>query len=243
MPTMNTTAFAPLPIVALPGTPTYLYGAFNPLTQDTLFQVTNVALTSNMATVTGYVRAGNIPIVGNLISIAGTTSTSGLFNVSSVALTGVIITAATGIGTMTFALTHADVTSAADSGQAVIPIQEVPETLAANTSIPLYVPSQEPNDMGEKSITTAITFPTLPTAVTVKLYSAINLPKGLPGTAAGAEWTSVGTVATVAASAQTVGPLFTEDTSANTAALAGRFFCLQATGLTGSGTIVAKLIS
>ena len=242
MPVMNTSAFAPLPEVVLPGKPAYLYGSLNTLAQDTLIDITNVALTSNVATVTGIIRQGNIPIAGNLISIAGTTNASGAFNVSSIALTNVTISATTGTGTMTFALTHADVASAAATGQALIPIQEVPETLAANTSVPVYVPSQEPNDMGEKSITTAITFPTMPTAITVKLYSAINLPKNLPGSA-GSEWTVVGTVATVAASAQTVGPLFTEDTSANTAALAGRFFCLQATGLTGSGAIVAKLIS
>jgi len=238
---MNTSAFAPLPIVALPGFPTYLYGSLANDTQDTLLQVTNVAATGGTATVSVYVRAGSIPIVGNLISIAGTQTSSGLFNVSSAPLTNVTINATTGIGTVQFALVGT-VGSVADSGQALVPIQEVPETLAANTSVPVYVPSQEPNDMGEKSITTAITFPTMPTTATVKLYSAINLPKNLPGSA-GSEWTLVGTVATVAASAQTVGPLFTEDTSANTAALAGRFFCLQVSGITGSGSLVAKLIS
>ena len=242
MPTMNVSAFAPLPEVALPGKPAYLYGSFASDTQDTLLQVTNVALASNVATVSVYVIAGNIPIVGNLISIQGTQTASGAFNVSSVALTGVTINTSTGVGTVTFALTHADVLSTADAGQAIVPIQEVPETLAANTSVPAYVPSQEPNDCGEKSITTAITFPTMPTAATVKLYSAINLPKNLPGST-GSEWTLVGTVATVSTSAQTVGPLYTEDTSANTAALAGRFFCLQVTGITGTGTITAKLIS
>ena len=203
--------------------------------------MTNVAATGGTATVSVYVRAGNIPIVGNLISIAGTQTSSGLFNVSSAPLTNVTINATTGIGTVQFALVGT-VGSVADSGQALVPIQEVPETLAANTSVPVYVPSQEPNDMGTKSITTAVTFPTMPTTATVKLYSAINLPKNLPGSA-GSEWTLDGVVATVAASAQTVGPLFTYDTGANTAALAGRFFCLQVTGVTGSGTIAAKLVS
>jgi len=241
MPTMNTSAFAPLPEVVLPGKPAYLYGSLATDTQDTLLQVTNVAATGGTATVSVYVRAGNIPVVGNLISIAGTQTSSGLFNVSSAPLTNVTINATTGIGTVQFALVGT-VGSVADSGQALVPIQEVPETLAANTSVPVYVPSQEPNDMGEKSITTAVTFPTMPTAAVVKLYSAINLPINLPGSA-GSEWTVVGTVATVAASAQTIGPLFTEDTSANTAALAGRFFCLQVSGITGSGSLVAKLIS
>ena len=242
MPTMNLSGFAPLPVVALSGVPTYFYGSLAIDTQDTLLQVTNVALTTNVATVSVYVRAGNIPVIGNLISIQGTQSASGAFNVSSVPLTNVTINAVTGIGTVTFALTNANVVSVADSGQALVPIQEVSETLAANTSVPVYVPSQEPNDMGTKSITTAVTFPTMPTTATVKLYSAINLPKNLPGSA-GSEWTLDGVVATVAASAQTVGPLFTYDTGANTAALAGRFFCLQVTGVTGSGTIAAKLVS
>ena len=241
MPTMNTSAFAPLPEVVLPGKPAYLYGSLATDTQDTLLQVTNVAATGGTATVSVYVRAGNIPVVGNLISIAGTQASSGLFNVSSAPLTNVTINATTGVGTVQFALVGT-VGSVADSGQALVPIQEVPETLAANTSVPVYVPSQEPNDMGTKSITTAVTFPTMPTTATVKLYSAINLPKNLPGSA-GSEWTLDGVVATVAASAQTVGPLFTYDTGANTAALAGRFFCLQVTGVTGSGTIAAKLIS
>ena len=241
MPVANTSAFAPLPEVVLPGKPAYIYGSLATDTQDTLLQVTNVAATGGTATVSVYVRAGSIPIVGNLISIAGTQASSGLFNVSSAPLTNVTINATTGIGTVQFALVGT-VGSVADSGQALVPIQEVPETLAANTSVPVYIPSQEPNDMGEKSITTAVTFPTMPTSAVVKLYSAINLPKNLPGSA-GSEWTLVGTVATVAASAQTIGPLFTEDTSANTAALAGRFFCLQVTGVTGSGTITAKLIS
>jgi hypothetical protein len=238
---MNLSAFAPLPEVVLPGKPAYLYGSLATDTQDTLLQVTNVAATGGTATVSVYVRAGNIPVVGNLISIAGTQASSGLFNVSSAPLTNVTINATTGIGTVQFALVGT-VSSVADSGRALVPIQEVPETLAANTSVPVYVPSQEPNDMGEKSITTAVTFPTMPTAAVVKLYSAINLPINLPGSA-GSEWTVVGTVATVAASAQTIGPLFTEDTSANTAALAGRFFCLQVSGITGSGSLVAKLIS
>ena len=231
-----------MPEVALPGKPAYLYGSFATDNQDTLIDISNVALTSDVATITGTIRYGNIPIVGNLISIQGTTAAGGAFNVSSVALTGVTVTASTGVGTFTFALTHADVTSVANSGQALVPIQEIGEAIANNTSVPIYVPSQEPNDMGEKSITTAVTFPTLPTAVTVKLYSAINLPKNVPGSA-GSEWTLVGTVATVAGSAQTVGPLTTFDTSASTTALAGRFFCLQATGLSGTGIIIAKIVS
>ena len=241
MPTMSTSGFATLPEVVLPGKPAYFYGSMPWDTQDTIIQITTVAATGGTATVTGYIRGGNIPVVGNLITIAGTVTSSGLFNVSSVPLTGVTVNATTGIGTYTFALVGT-VSSTADAGEAIVPIAEAAETLANNTSIPIYVPSQEPNDMGTKSITTAVTFPTMPTAATVKLYSAINLPKNLPGSA-GSEWTLDGVVATVATSSQSVGPLITYDTGANTAALAGRFFCLQVTGVSGTGTIVAKMVS
>jgi hypothetical protein len=211
-------------------------------TQDTLIQVTSVAISANVATVVGTIQRGNVPVAGNLISIQGTQTLSGAFNVSSIPLSSVSVVVATGVVTMTFPLVGTTTLSTADAGKALIPIAEVAETLAANTSVPVYVPSQEPNDMGSKSITTAVTFPTMPTAATVKLYSAINLPKNLPGSA-GSEWTSDGVVATVAGGVFTAGPLFTEDTGANTAALAGRFFCLQVTAITGSGTITAKLIS
>ena len=241
MPTMNTSGFAALPEVVLPGKPAYMYGSMPWDTQDTIIQITNVAATGGTATVAGYIRGGNIPVVGNLISISGTQTSSGLFNVSSVPLTGVTVNPLTATGTFTFALVGT-VGSTVDAGEMIVPIAEVAETLANNTSIPIYVPSQEPNDMGTKSITTAVTFPTMPTAATVKLYSAINLPKNLPGSA-GSEWTLDGVVATVATSSQSVGPLITYDTGANTAALAGRFFCLQVTGVSGTGTIVAKMVS
>jgi hypothetical protein len=211
-------------------------------TQDTLIQVTSVAISANVATVVGTIQRGNVPVAGNMISIQGTQTLSGAFNVSSIPLSSVSVVVATGVVTMTFPLVGTTTLTTADAGKALIPIAEVAETLAANTSVPVYVPSQEPNDMGSKSITTAVTFPTMPTAATVKLYSAINLPKNLPGSA-GSEWTSDGVVATVAGGVFTAGPLFTEDTGANTAALAGRFFCLQVTAITGSGTITAKLIS
>lgn len=242
MPVMNLSPFAPLPTVTVPGTPAYLYGSNPVLTQDTLIQVTNVAIAANVATVIGTIQQGNIPAIGNLISIQGTTTSAGAFNVTNVALASVSVVAATGVATLTFPLVSGNVGPVADNGKAIIPIAEVAETLAANTSIAVYAPTREANDLGEKAITVAVTFPTLPTAATVKLYSAINLPKTLPG-AASSEWTLDGTVATVAASAQTAGPLYTMDTGGNPVALGGRFFCLQVTGVTGSGTIIAKLLS
>jgi hypothetical protein len=233
--------FNTLAAVAISGRPAYFYGSLPENTQDTLAQVTNVALTSNVASVTATIQQGNIPVVGNLISIQGTVNTSGLFNVSNAVLTGVTGTASTGIYVFTFALTHANVSSAADSGKAIIPIAETYEAVAANQSVAIYVPAQEPVDYGVKSITVSTTFPTLQAttgAATVTLYtSATNQQNGIAAGVAGSEWTSMGVVATAAAGAQTVGPLKTFTTPA------GRFFCLVTSGVTGTNTITSKMLS
>ena len=75
MPTYSNSAFAPLPEVAIPAKPAYFFGSLPVTTQDTqVMRISNVALTSNVATVVGTIFQGNIPAVGNFISIIGTTS-------------------------------------------------------------------------------------------------------------------------------------------------------------------------
>jgi len=233
MPNYNASAFAPLPEVAIPSKPAYFYGSLPTDADDTYIRISNVALTSNVATVTGTIYRGNIPVVGNFITISGTANNSGAFNVSQIALTGVSVTASTGVGTFTFALTHADVVSAAAAGMAIVPIAEVAETCANGTSVAIYVPSNELRDLGQKSITVATTFPSLPTAATVTLYTAIaNNPQ-----AAVSEWTSMGVVATVAGGTQTVGPLVTFATPA------GRFFRVVASSVSGgTPTFICKMV-
>jgi hypothetical protein len=120
--------------LALPGLPVYLFGSLAQTTAPTRMTVSNVALTSNVATLTVQIIEGNIPIVGALVSVTGTQQASGAFNVSQVALTGVTINATTGAGTITFALTHANVGSVADSGLAVAPQPVVPEAITLNES-------------------------------------------------------------------------------------------------------------
>lgn len=227
----------PLAPVAISGTPCYFYGSFPSDTQDTIMAITNVALTTNVATITVQITGGNIPAVGNSITVQNCSNSA--FNVTNATLTGVTITASTGAGTLTYAVTHANISSVAASGFAIVPIAEVAEAVAANQSQAIYVPSQEPKDFGERSITVATIFPTIQAttgAATVTLYTSMKNDPIAPGTA-GSEWTSMGVVATVAAGAQTVGPLKTFTTPA------GRFFCLVVTGVTGTNTIIAKMLS
>lgn len=241
MPAYSNSAFAPLPEVAIPAKPAYFFGSLPTGTQDTLGTVTNVALTTNVATVTITISAGNIPVVGNFITVAGSTNTSGLFNINQAKITAISGTASTGVYTISYALTHANVTSVADTGMAYIPIAETSEALANSTSVAIYVPSNELRDLGQRNITVATTFPSLPTAATVTLYTAIaNNPQ-----AASPEWTSMGAVAVVAggsvttpANASANGGLVTFTTPS------GRFFRVVITGVSGgtSPTVVCKMI-
>ena len=239
MPTYTApNGYNPLPKVAISGTPAYLYGSLPTDTQDMLANIKSVACASSVATIVMTIQHGNVPVVGNLITVQGTTNASGAYNVTNVPIASISGTIATGVYTVTYACTTADLSTAAAAGQAYVPIQEVAESMAANTSVVVYVPSQEPQDNGARTITIATTFPTLQGstgAATVTLYTAINNNGIAPGVA-GSEWTSMGVVATAAGGAQTVGPLKTFTTPA------GRFFCLQVSAVTGTNTIVAKLL-
>lgn len=238
MPIYSTSAFAPLPEIAIPAKPAYFFGSLPVLTDDTYARVTNVALTTNVATVTATIYRGNIPTVGSLITIQGTATNSGAFNVSAVPLTAVSGNAATGVYSLSFALTHANVSSTADAGMAIIPIAETSETCANGTSVAIYVPSNELRDLGQKSITVATTFPSLPTAATVTLYTAISNTDL-------AEWTSMGVVATVAGGVITVPTNASANGGVTTFATpAGRFFRLVVSGVSGgtSPTIISKMI-
>jgi len=229
--------------VAISGTPIYFYGSLNQDQQDMLAQVTSVACASNVATIGITIQQGNVPIVGNLLWVQGTANASGAYNVSGVAIASVTAVDATqGTYTLTYACTTADLSTAAAAGKAVVPVQEVAEAVAANTSVAIYVPSQEPKDLGARSITVAVSFPTIQAttgAATVKLYTAINNNGSLPGDA-GSEWTLMGTtgiVGTLAAGAATVSGLTTFTTPA------GRWFCLQTTSVTGTNKVIAKMLS
>jgi hypothetical protein len=137
-------------------------------------QITNLALTSNVATATVLVREGNIPAIGSLISITGTAAASGAFNVTNIALTGVSINSLTGIGTVTFALTHADVVSIADSGQGYVPVPEVGESLTNQTCLQFGLPEVSGENTNARSITWTTAFTGSPSTVTVDLYGAMD---------------------------------------------------------------------
>lgn len=104
------------------------------------FQVTGVALTSNVATVNvlwleGFLPVGQDPsLVGRSISIQGTQQGSGEFNVSNATIASATINQTTGVGTITFALSGSNFAQAGDGGQAIIDTFENPETVVQGTT-------------------------------------------------------------------------------------------------------------
>jgi len=172
MPLYPTTSGGNTPVPLLqPGIQGYAFGSLDKSFGTTLLQITNVALTGNVATVTVLVRKGKVPTVGSLISITGTSAASGAFNVSSIAISTVSIDSNTGIGTITFALVHADVVSVADAGQGYVPVPEVPETLAIQKSQAFAIQNSIGRGYG---ITWAYTCPSAPAAISIQLEGAVN---------------------------------------------------------------------
>ena len=208
------------------GVPAYLFGGLNMLQGNAKGYVLDTALATNVATVTIAINEGPIPHVGDLITVWGTSSQSGLFNVNRALITGVSITATTGQGTVTFALTGTNQTTTADAGAFLCEPGETSETLT-NNSYSQAVLVQAPEGDSQFTLPVAVTFPTLPTDVTVSIQAALR--------DIGAEYTTLQTVATVATSAQTNGPF------GYVTLQRGYFYRFAVTGLTGTGTITAKV--
>lgn len=209
------------------GVPLYLFGSWPISVAPTRFLITQVSAALTVATITGAVIEGNIPVVGALISIRQTSSNGGLFNVTNAAITAVAINSTTGIGTIQFTYggtTFGPDSSPAAAGLAIIPQPEVGETLVAGASIACTMPVQDPKTDSARTISVALGFPTPPTSVTVDLQAAIFDQDS--------EYTKQGTSITT-----TNAPVVAEFTL-NTA----RFYRFNVSNLVGSGTIIAKIL-
>lgn len=214
------------PKLLMKGVPVYLFGTFDTKVGNSHGFVNNVAITTNVATVTVTLLTGPRPTVGEYISIIGSTQGAGEFNVQRAVITGATWTDATGSGAITFALTGANLGTTTDSGTVIIEPAEVPETLTNNSFSQACVVAAPDGD-SQFTVPIAVTFGTIPTAATVTLQTAI---KNL-----NAEYTNTTTVVTVATSAYTAGPVVQ--------ATLQRGYCYRfaVTGLTGGTGIFAKI--
>lgn len=209
--------------LALPGIPSYLWGSYNDRVSPTKMTVSNVALTSNVATLTVQVIEGNVPVAGQLVTVKGTQQSTGAFNVTAVAIASVSINA-NGAGTITFALTHANVSSVADSGLAVAPQAIAFEAVTTN----------------ENSAACA-----LPMAQDGKSLSGFSAEVvWAPGTSAGAVSVQCSDDNANGGDYQTVSFITYPSTRYDPAGLSAHFVRLQlSTALVGATTIAGRILA
>jgi len=178
MPAYVSTPFGPKPETLQPGTPGYSFGSFNANAPTTKMFVSKTGSSAGTATITVQVVEGNIPIVGALITITGTQQGAGVFNVANAAITAVSITAATGAGTIQFALAGTVATSG-DAGLALVPTPEVGEALAVLAGKAFAVPYVVGQNDNERSVSWQLNYPSAPATVSVSLQGSLEDVDGL----------------------------------------------------------------
>lgn len=203
-------------IEVLPGSVTYLLGSRAPT--GGVMNVASVAITSNVATIAVTGWSGVLPIIGTPVTIRGSQNTSGLFNVSNVALTGATLDN-TGAGTVTFALTHADISTATDSGTLTFVPQVTGETAVAARTISASL-TRPSGARSQQAVYAQLTLPsTGVTALTATAAESID----------NVNWVARTDVLTVAGSAITAGKVYFETTAP--------FVSFLLSGLSGSGPV------
>lgn len=172
----NASPFAAPATMLLTGVNFYAFGSKSQGKPTTRMQVTSVsANASNNATVGVKILEGPIPIIGNFITIIGTMSASGAYNVTNVAISNVVIDTTSGIGTITFALTTAQLATTADFGTALVPIAEVAEALTNNSSsLPCAVQSPTGDAANAMTVTWQTSYPSAPAGITATLQGSLN---------------------------------------------------------------------
>lgn len=174
MPAYNASPFAPPAQLLLSGENAYFFGSKSGVQPTTRIQVTSVsANATNNATIVGQILEGPVPIIGNLISITGTSSAGGAYNVTNVAISNVVVNTLTGVVTITFPLTTAQLAATSDNGVALVPIAEVAEALINGAS--KQFATQQVTGMNEnaQTITWSTFYPSQPTTVTMQLQAAL----------------------------------------------------------------------
>ena len=170
MPPYNASPGTNTPVrLALEGQINVAFGTPNNNLPTARLIISNVAATGGTATLTVQVVEGNIPAIGQLVTVKGTSLGAGALNVTNAAITGVSIDAKTGKGTITFA-SGATISSAADTGTAYVPPGEVlPEALANGASQAFAVQVATGENDNQKTITWSTSFGTAPAGITVAL--------------------------------------------------------------------------
>lgn len=209
----------------LAGIPIYLFGSLATNAPTTTGIVTSVAIASNVVTLGVQITEGNIPSVGQLITVVNTSSDSGAANGQNFPILSVSITPTTGIGTITYDATGSNQTTTADSGTFYIPVAEIPEALVANKSEAVAIQPNKEAGSAAYVYTWAYTCPNVPSALSIQLEGAVSDNDS--------EYVIIGTAKTT-----TTGYNVTNVEVPNIF----NFLRFNVTSLTGSGSIIAKIL-
>lgn len=255
MPAYSNSAFgAPFKTVARMQTdlePNYLFGKFDNKTQPFEFQVSNVAITSNVATLTvqltggGGPKAGLLPAVGAKMGVRGTVTSAGVFNVDPTTVTASTVAAATGAGTISFALTNANVASTADVGKLVVQPFETPDLVAqGSSSAPIaLVFSPDESDNSRCLYAEAKWTGTLPTTATVVLQVANVDDDSRYATVENAQGNAPGSVVAASDALASVASSAVTQSGAQYSFIMGKFIRAKVLSMTGGDGTTGLIVT
>jgi len=158
----------------IPGRPAYALGSL-PNQPPCKMLITSDSVSSNVVTLTVAIMEGFIPAVGDKIyTYATSNSAGGLNQTTGIAIASVSITAATGIGTITFPLTTGNQGTTADTGYAIsVPAEvvETPSPSGAYKSAAFAIQNTIGRGYG---ISWSYTCPSAPNSISIQLEGAIS---------------------------------------------------------------------
>jgi len=179
MPLYTKSPFKQVPALLIAGIPYYVFGSFDDKSSPTQGYVISNSAVTTTGTLTYMTTQGNVPLVGDLITVVGTANASGNFNVTNAAI--VTVSAAvdangfqSGVVTVTYAISSSSQGTTGDAGQVIIPRSEIGEALVNNTAtVPVAVPSTQLMTNQSKTVNATVKFTGSPTSATAYLQGAI----------------------------------------------------------------------
>jgi hypothetical protein len=155
------------------GRPSYLLGKYSAKTSPTLLNITSLSASVNTVTITATITAGDVPTTSQLLTVQNASN-------SAINAVNAVVTAVTGFntgdkstGTISYTVNAVGtIASAAGSGQVVMPVAEVPETLQNGSSLSVAMPFNDPRIDQSRTVVAQASCPSAPTAATIDLSAS-----------------------------------------------------------------------
>ena len=249
MPVYQTTPFKPSPQALIQGKPEYVFGSFDDKSSPTQGTViSNATNGTTTATLIFQILSGNVPLVGDLITVIGCANSAN-FNVTNVAVLTVSCTTA-GVCTVTYTITSTatPTSQTADTGRVIVPRIEVPEAInGTEASVPVaaVVGATVVGRATSASVTlpaNSAAYPSTLSGVTVVIQGS-NVDKD-------DHYKTIGTLTAAGAQGNTYDWQSGQETPAEAGnanpggvdILSYRFYRLNVTGVRGSGYIIGTIM-